>query len=1611
MKKNLITLTCAFALVIAVAAVPVCANITGSALTPTTKYTPGETNTLVYRCDAVTPDYEYMYTVVVNYLAGMNVITGYLATGEVNGGTFSYNGAAGDAAVARWDSDENLGAGYGSLVNGESAYFTNKVDVAPSTTGDVVLTYYLFGDGYAAGPHGLTNTLILEQWFPSVIFSPASYSKEVAPEKAGNYSLKLINDTFADDSFTISYTNSLWAASGPANSGTITLGDSTNFTVDVSVPADTLAGQVSTTIVTAVGVTDNSYTGTATIITYCTWTDTVMEEGFDDNPFDDGWKQYNLGAPTGWVWYTTYGNPKPCMKHWTIAQPCTNWLVTPVINLVGDFISAKLTFDEYYYNSDTNAHPYSYAGLWISTNQQNPTAGTYFELQEFGTHYGSWTGSGWDIDLLDYKGLTNVYLAFVYIGNDAANHYLDNVKLQTIKTGIDNVVLESPATIAMESYSNTPNITASLLIAGETGAAGPASNITAQIGYGIEGTTPDETWTWIPAVYSSSDATKDYFVTNGFVTVAGDFDYACRFKKGEASWVYGDLNGSTNGYSSDDAGKLTIAMLPVNGELIYEQTLSTDPGGDIVSFAASNATPLSIIVADDITPRSGSTIKSVRWHGLYDNWNPYPRDGMEKGFNLFIFTNAPADGTIAYAHPGGVVFSEYFPGYSCEQVVTGGLRKYTLNLTTPFHMEAKKKYWFALQQTTTGTSRWAMGPTADKIRGLEPEIKGISFGITNWTSETDAGLTPADLGIEIYGEEDPNVYLSPLEQTKTDNPSKTVSFNLNIKNQTDVTNTYEFSYQGTWLVTGPADSGVMLPNGTNSFSVDVTIPVNALDGEVVTSIVTATGITDPAYTNNAIIITECTWEHKLSCENFDGAWPPVGWTNFIISAAAGWTNSSPGADGSGNCAFHNDDSVDCDDWLITPLDLTSNSFDSFKVSFQNKIKYPTYYDASEVMISTGSINPADGDYVLLLNVGNTDTEWTKREVDLSAYVGSNIYLAFRYTGNFMHEWFVDDVCLIGIITPPSGILSGNVSDFNSGKPISGATITVNNGAYVLTTDTNGYYSQSLPTNSYIVSAAAANYVTQTVTNVEISDSATTVRNFELVGSVLEYSPSNIFETMYLGNIVTNTVTLTNSGPFVVDFTMRIRDFIEPVSAAMSKKINLPRCTEVFSCDNSKLSFGKATERLQNISALTTTELPELMAVNSLSYGNNAADLVSFFHGTPETLNTIGNTGTADIWGADFINNDFSTLYGVNSDNNLVKINTADAVVTLVGALPTGTMVWTGVAGHPNGTLYASRTDGSSSELFTINPASGSGSLVGTINNAPGIIGIAINTAGELFGLDIISNNLIRINTTTGAGTIVGSVGFNANYSQGMDFDDSDGTLYLAAYNETTAKPELRIADTTTGNSTLVGEFGDGTGELNYMAVATTKETMWATVSTNAGSLAAGAAATFDVLFDANIVSNPGTYSAKIDFSGNFVNDLNAMPLDMYIISPRISVTPSAIDFGQIVIDAITQTNINVKNTGTDSLTVDAKITNCVPASGWINLNWDSANIATGDIDYLEITVNTTGFSEGAYTCNVLFASNDPNSPKVYLPVSLEVIPEPALLLALLAGMLLVIRKI
>jgi hypothetical protein len=197
--------------------------------------------------------------------------------------------------------------------------------------------------------------------------------------------------------------------------------------------------------------------------------------------------------------------------------------------------------------------------------------------------------------------------------------------------------------------------------------------------------------------------------------------------------------------------------------------------------------------------------------------------------------------------------------------------------------------------------------------------------------------------------------------------------------------------------------------------------------------------------------------------------------------------------------------------------------------------------------------------------------------------------------------------------------------------------------------------------------------------------------------------------------------------------------------------------------------------------------------------------------TPGTWLSVEDVAGTAYYAGDFVGNDFSRVYVIEyALNELRTLDTATGAATTVGACtPIPGHVWTGATGTADGTLYASSTNDAQSYLYTVNTTSGTATAIGQITNAPAIIDIAINADGEMYGVDVTTDMLVQINPATGAGTVIGSIGFDADYAQGMDFEPVSGVLYLAAYNVTSGQGELRIANTATGNSVLVGAFPDG----------------------------------------------------------------------------------------------------------------------------------------------------------------------------------------------------------
>lgn len=230
------------------------------------------------------------------------------------------------------------------------------------------------------------------------------------------------------------------------------------------------------------------------------------------------------------------------------------------------------------------------------------------------------------------------------------------------------------------------------------------------------------------------------------------------------------------------------------------------------------------------------------------------------------------------------------------------------------------------------------------------------------------------------------------------------------------------------------------------------------------------------------------------------------------------------------------------------------------------------------------------------------------------------------------------------------------------------------------------------------------------------------------------------------------------------------------------------------------------------------------AYNEVFASTAASDFSSIttFLNAPNTDFFAGDKGPSNrYFVADYSSN---TLHEVDFNTNTVNL-----IGSLTGILP-GQSV-TGMTYHSGSDImYFSTTDISTSNLYTLNLNTGALTIIGQITNCPGVIDIAINSTGHLYGIDIVNDNLVEINTANGAGTIVGSLGLDVSFAQDIDFDDNTGELYWAAYLIPT-EGCIRKINTANASSTVVIASAS---EIDCLAIGDTSSAVpvnkWAILS-------------------------------------------------------------------------------------------------------------------------------------------------------------------------------------
>ena len=636
-------------------------------------------------------------------------------------------------------------------------------------------------------------------------------------------------------------------------------------------------------------------------------------------------------------------------------------------------------------------------------------------------------------------------------------------------------------------------------------------------------------------------------------------------------------------------------------------------------------------------------------------------------------------------------------------------------------------------------------------------------------------------------------------------------------------------------------------------------------------------------------------------ENFDSAAPPAlpaGWAKLQTggTSSPNWQTTTATVHPAGQPPYSMPNLAYFNSWSVSTgnsMRLYKTTTDAIPAGGAGFVGLWMYHDTGYTSNDRIQVQYSP-DNVVWTNAGTPiprydgTTGWKYHQVELTGASG-NVYIGLNAISAFGNDIHIDDVeFLTGqpgtpameldptgfACTPvPGTLVEGFVTDGNTAAPIVGAQVQHDLGGMTLTVATpadpnlaDGFY--------YLFTPVPGGYgpATRTFTasfpgyGNDVKQATPTPNtvyqiDFALPAGWLTINPTSLYARLYQTEEEHQNLNLENQGGLAVNY-MLITTAMTPSWPHLSPVVQGNR-----PIDGDAPSAGPAPRVNRNTTA-PPRSVPEVS--NLPAYGVDVYPGSNFVHwpdiSAPGAWNVVAPRPEY-FFAGDFRLGDFSKLWVLNySTNQLATIDTTTGAVTVIGsAVPSGGQSWTGLTAAIDGTLYASSVAcGTSSTLYTVDPSTGATTVVGTITNAPCIIDIAATPAGKIYGVDIVNDNLVEINPTTGAGTVIGPLGINANYAQGMDYDELAGELLWAAYNGGTSQGELRVIDTTTGASTLIGAFPGG-AEVGAFGVAfyLGAGLPWLVLTPDQGSVGPISILPVDAHFIADGADRWGTYQAKI----------------------------------------------------------------------------------------------------------------------------------------------------
>ena len=521
----------------------------------------------------------------------------------------------------------------------------------------------------------------------------------------------------------------------------------------------------------------------------------------------------------------------------------------------------------------------------------------------------------------------------------------------------------------------------------------------------------------------------------------------------------------------------------------------------------------------------------------------------------------------------------------------------------------------------------------------------------------------------------------------------------------------------------------------------------------------------------------------------------------------------------------------------------------------------------------------------MIQANDTFPNWVSATVDLSVYAGQSVVLtlggvgtgdgATNSTGNVRFDFLE--------IGPPA---CGSPDDvpWLSTSPSSGSTASASSTDVDVVFDSAGLMPDTYTANLCLSSNDPNNALIPIPVTLDVISTPPEIA----------VSPDEITADLISGQMVTATLTISNSG--MSDLIWGIGELANsskaPAIDAAQAKVDYETAlanTPVYQPDSRTFdcmayeNYYKAEPEGYAENCLVQTHVPEQYNSFRAPTDTGFAHDLRFDNVVEFTLNdfpgqTVLSQNTEAIFGYDF-SPDATILYALN-DGTKEFGTFAPATGTFMPIGPSTPQVvtdtWTGLAVDPiSGTVYAISTNGSNTELYTIDPATGAPTFVGNVSGVPLGIAIAMNTAGELYLHDIDSDAIYQIDPASGAPTFIGATGFNANFAQGMDFDNDDGTLYIFLYIGGGANVYGTV-DLATGAVTPLAQDdpqGEFEGAIPTLPGAADCEDdlSWLYTSPMSGTVPGNSSVDVTVMMDATGL-DAGTYGASLCVESNDMDE-------------------------------------------------------------------------------------------------------------------------------------------